>query len=349
MERRSFIPEEQLDLLLNAPMDPQAKLQELNDWERWQRERTPNHRRVALHPWFLCGGCGRPTQGDPNAGGSSAYCGHACDPRVRKGKSLERSCERCSRIYQAPAAKSSSQRWRFCSTECWRLAKGTAVERRCVVCDARILVATPLIDDGTPYHCSNRCRRIAKGTLSTTSCAHCLREFDILSKVLLDGRPHYCSMSCSSTGSLPDAATLSARGAFAVSSSGTFVSSIEAPVEAALERLGIEFEAQHLFTHPDGLHSCVADFYLPDDGAVCEVQGTYWHADPYLYQDDELNETQLRGRERYARKVELYRLLGLELIEVWEREIPRVDAVLIEALRRLRERRSVGVSSILRF
>lgn len=342
MTSRSFIPEEQLDLLLGAPMDIQEKLQELNDWERWHRERTPNRRRVNLHPWFLCAGCGRPTQGDPSSPGSSGYCSHACDPRVRKGKSKELSCRHCGRTFEVPASRTIDERRCHCSSDCWKLATGRAVERRCAVCGERILVARAQVDDGTPYHCSSRCRRIARGTIRSTRCAHCGEEFDILTKVLADGKPHYCSMSCSSTGSLPDAATLSARGAFAVSSSRAFISSIEAPVAEALERFGIEFEAQHLLIHPEGLHSCVADFHLPELNAVVEVNGGYWHADPHLYEDDELNETQRRGRERYARKVELLELLGIGLIEVWERDIHRVEAVLLQGLRELRECRSAS-------
>jgi len=69
---KSHIPEEQLDLILNAPMDAEEKLQELNEWERWHWERTPGHRR-ALNPWLPClhRGCGKPTLGDPSA---SVYC-----------------------------------------------------------------------------------------------------------------------------------------------------------------------------------------------------------------------------------------------------------------------------------
>lgn len=332
---KTFIPDEQLDLLLNAAMDTEEKLQELNEWERWHRSRALAHSRNSVHPWFACGTCGAPTQG---AKGFPDYCSEECAPRVAREEAVEHSCGRCGRSFEALESKSIG----YCSEECRRLEVGTAVERHCAVCGTRIIVARTQIDDETPYHCSSRCRRIAKGTLSTARCAHCLREFDIPSKVLLDGRAHYCSQSCSSTGSLPDAATMSARGAFAVSSSGAFVSSIEAPVAAALERLGIDYEAQHLLEHPDGLYSCVADFYLPgigDKGTVVEVNGGYWHADPHLYHDEELNESQRRGRERYARKLELLELLGIELIEVWERDIHRADEVLLQGLLELRERR----------
>lgn len=341
MERRSFIPEEQLELLLNAPMDIQEKLQELNEWERWQRERTPNRDGTALHPWFLCGSCGRPTQGDSYA---PDYCSVECDPRVRKGKTTELSCGHCGRSFEVPArtSKLTGQRWRYCSAECLRLAKGTILERRCGVCGERILVRRTTVDDGTPYHCSARCRSIAGGTLGSTRCAHCGEEFDIPTRVLADGKPHYCSQSCSTRALLPDFATSSARSAFAFSRNGVCVSSIEAPVAAALERLGIDYEPQWFFTHPEGFYSCVADFHLPELNAVVEVNGTYWHADPHRYQDDELNETQLRGRERYTRKVELLALLGIELIEVWERDIHRADEVLLQGLLELRERRSAS-------
>jgi very-short-patch-repair endonuclease len=333
--RRTFIPEEQLDLILNAAMDTEERLQELNEWERWHRSRALAHSRNSVHPWFACGSCGTPTQG---AKGFPGHCSEECAPSIAREEAVEHRCGRCGRSFEALASKSSG----YCSEECRRLEAGITVERHCAVCGTRIIVKRSMVDDDTPYHCSNRCRRIARGTLSTTECAHCGREFDISTRVLADGNPHHCSQSCSSAGTLPDSATLSARGAYAVSSSGAFISRIEAPVAEVLEALGIDYEAQHLLTHPDGLYSCVVDFWLTELNAVVEVNGGYWHADPHLYHDEELNETQLRGRERYARKVELLELLGIELIEVWERDIHRADEVLLQGFLELRERRSAS-------
>lgn len=99
------------------------------------------------------------------------------------------------------------------------------------------------------------------------------------------------------------------------------VSKIEKQVASILEESKINFTHQKAFRDSLGRYSACADFYLPDLGAVLEVNGTYWHADSRFYAPNSLNETQLKNLKAYARKTAMYEQLGLKLLEVWEADL----------------------------
>ncbi|QJT70403.1 hypothetical protein [Microcystis phage MaeS] len=63
------------------------------------------------------------------------------------------------------------------------------------------------------------------------------------------------------------------------------------------------------------------DFYLPDYGVALEVYGDYWHANPEKYNQDNVNENQIRQIE-YDKKRNLYiRDKGFEVKIIWESDI----------------------------
>jgi G:T-mismatch repair DNA endonuclease (very short patch repair protein) len=97
-------------------------------------------------------------------------------------------------------------------------------------------------------------------------------------------------------------------------------SKIEAQVAAELTKAGVEFACQHVFRDTLGRFSLVADFWLPAVRAVIEVNGTYWHADPRVYPVP-VNSMQARCVAKYERKREAYRLLGIQVAEIWEMDL----------------------------
>jgi len=100
------------------------------------------------------------------------------------------------------------------------------------------------------------------------------------------------------------------------------VSKIEDEVAEELTALGIDFTRQHGIRDPQtGRYIASLDFFLENQRVAVEVNGTFWHADPRVYDRSDLTAAQRRTVERYTRKVKLLGDLGIELLEIWEHEI----------------------------
>lgn len=102
----------------------------------------------------------------------------------------------------------------------------------------------------------------------------------------------------------------------------------ERKVQAALRFLEIPFDFQW---RPSTWHR-VFDFRLWGTVPILiEVQGDYWHGNPELYEDHELNETQRKRHKSDREKREWCKANGYILVELWEREIKaRTALVLIQ-------------------
>ncbi|HAX81912.1 MAG TPA: hypothetical protein DCY40_05030 [Actinobacteria bacterium] len=99
------------------------------------------------------------------------------------------------------------------------------------------------------------------------------------------------------------------------------VSKIEDVVAKELSALGVDYQRQVGIRGAHGRFAACVDFLLAGS-IVLEVNGTFWHADPRFYPDRErLAPAQLRTVERYARKIEMLRKAGLQLLEVWEADL----------------------------
>jgi len=84
-----------------------------------------------------------------------------------------------------------------------------------------------------------------------------------------------------------------------------------------LERLGVEYKYQFKAESIGRYY----DFYIPSANVIIEVQGTYWHADPRVYEDKNLNRTQRRDRKIDEVKKTWCALHGIKLIYIWEKDI----------------------------
>lgn len=63
------------------------------------------------------------------------------------------------------------------------------------------------------------------------------------------------------------------------------------------------------------------DFYLPDYNVIIEWNGSYWHADPRLYEEKDLNPTQKRSRRIDEEKKSWAIMNKIPIYYVWEKDV----------------------------
>lgn len=98
------------------------------------------------------------------------------------------------------------------------------------------------------------------------------------------------------------------------------VSKGEDKVAAILDELGVEYVRQWGLRDDGGRFAAVCDFYFPALNGVIEYNGTYWHADPRVYDSATLNATQRHNVGKYAAKVEMLAARGVSVSELWEKD-----------------------------
>ena len=100
-----------------------------------------------------------------------------------------------------------------------------------------------------------------------------------------------------------------------------------------LEKLGLryvwQFEAKEI--------GRFYDFYLPDYNVIIEWNGSYWHADPRLYEEKDLNPTQKRARRIDEVKKSWALMHKIPIYYIWEKDVnehpDKVMEFLIEKLK----------------
>lgn len=97
--------------------------------------------------------------------------------------------------------------------------------------------------------------------------------------------------------------------------------STEVPIAKALDELEIEHQSQ--YSPP----KCrfIFDEWIPPD-ILLEIHGSYWHASPQHYEENDLDKIQRTNRERDERKVEWVERYGYKLAVIWEHEISAYGA-----------------------
>ena len=63
------------------------------------------------------------------------------------------------------------------------------------------------------------------------------------------------------------------------------------------------------------------DFFIPEYKIAIEIQGSYWHGDPRLYEEKDLNRTQLWDKKVDEMKKKWCSKNGIPLIYIWELDI----------------------------
>ena len=86
-----------------------------------------------------------------------------------------------------------------------------------------------------------------------------------------------------------------------------------------LDKLGIPYQYQFKAT---GINRFFDFRVFPElKGPIIEVNGTYWHADPRIYEEKDLNKTQKWDKKIDELKAKWCRRNGIPLIYVWEKDI----------------------------
>lgn len=91
---------------------------------------------------------------------------------------------------------------------------------------------------------------------------------------------------------------------------------LENTIKSILEELEIEFVEQKRVRYTEK-HYFYPDFYIPSINGIIEVQGDYWHANPKMYNTEELDSIQLSNLRRDSRKKLFYKDNGFKLLYLW--------------------------------
>jgi len=81
-----------------------------------------------------------------------------------------------------------------------------------------------------------------------------------------------------------------------------------------LENLGFNIEIQFRISYK------FYDFKIKDKKILIEFQGSYYHGDPKIYEEHELNSMQKKNKKNDEFKRKLAQSNGYKLLEVWEEE-----------------------------
>lgn len=90
-------------------------------------------------------------------------------------------------------------------------------------------------------------------------------------------------------------------------------------VQECLEKLKINFIPQYKLT-VDGVYRYF-DFMLVDFNILLEVDGDFWHANPLIYDRNNLHEAQIRTLNNDTIKNEMVRKANIKLIRFWASEV----------------------------
>lgn len=90
---------------------------------------------------------------------------------------------------------------------------------------------------------------------------------------------------------------------------------IEALVREFLVELGVDFQSQVEF----GPYT--VDFFVPASKVVIQTDGDYWHANPSVYQPDQMTAHQQNRRRLDAACDSYLRNLGLQVLRLWEKDL----------------------------
>ena len=110
---------------------------------------------------------------------------------------------------------------------------------------------------------------------------------------------------------------------------------LEKYIDILLKDIGVVYDSQSKF------FGLIADFYIPSCKLIIEVNGDYWHGNPRIYKNDELDIIQQKGVDRDVRKYDIYNKAGFLTVVIWEQDILKPASLSV-----IRDRLSDLVNSI---
>lgn len=240
-----------------------------------------------------CPVCGVQYYADPNRlkFGRQTTCSRECSYQlraIRATRSIECVCSCCGKKFcRAPSNIKSKHEGVYCSRACHYAGRSAGITKR--------VVAAPYVITEHGRAAQNAARKIGAATRKKNG-NHLHSE--------------------KSKAKLRDATARAIA-------SGKFprVSALESIVAKELDALGVRYVRQYGIRCPEsGKYLACIDFYLPEVHAALEVNGTFWHKDARVY-PGVATSAQARTADRFAKKIEVLRKVGMHLIQVWERDI----------------------------
>jgi very-short-patch-repair endonuclease len=89
----------------------------------------------------------------------------------------------------------------------------------------------------------------------------------------------------------------------------------EKKFDKMMKKMGVNCEAQKI------LNDVIYDFYLPDHNILVEIDGDYFHGNPKVYSEGDLNHMQVKNKKNDLYKNNLAKGLGYGLERIWEKDI----------------------------
>ena len=180
----------------------------------------------------------------------------------------------------------------------------------CSVCGENYRVAP--YRSKTQKYCSHKCSTIGQTKYETTKvCSHCKKEYSPINTTR-NRDQQFCSSQCRK-----DSGNWhwSSQQANLAQQNRKTPTRPEAIVYKRLDNAGIEYIKQHPIFH------WVVDAYVPSANLIIQVDGDYWHGNPELWKDKDL-EPRIRKRIGIDRSQEKwFEKSGYNLLRVWESEL----------------------------
>ena len=76
------------------------------------------------------------------------------------------------------------------------------------------------------------------------------------------------------------------------------------------------------------------DFYLPDVNLIIEIDGSYYHSDPRLVKEENMNPMQKRNKRVDEYKDRWALMHGIPLIRIWEKDIRENPKMVMDELKK---------------
>ena len=96
-----------------------------------------------------------------------------------------------------------------------------------------------------------------------------------------------------------------------------------------MSELNVEFETQKI------IENKIFDFYIPSKNMIIEVHGDYWHSNPLIYEEKELNKIQVRNQRNDSFKDILAKGRGYNIEVTWEYDLKNCYEIEKERFKKL--------------
>lgn len=98
-----------------------------------------------------------------------------------------------------------------------------------------------------------------------------------------------------------------------------------------LDKLGVRYQYQFKAEEIGRYY----DFRIVPDGPIIELNGSYWHGDPRLYEEKDLNKVQKRAQKVDEYKEKWALAHGIPIYYIWEKDINEKPKSVMDYLRNI--------------